>query len=152
MQRAREFSLFLKTARIAEPGCDEGISFGLPACGPVVPTAGSHNSSALLFFFPVFFFSLLVFSLKGLRAGSEQGEGIVLKPLLLDTEFMNVFCVYVFVHAYGCFGRYLTLAHPHVGAEDENCSAIIIYCTGYFGVCLCDGVKRSFCPKETERG
>lgn len=122
MQRAREFSPFLKTARITGPGCDEGISFGLPARGPVVPTAGSHNSFALLFFscFFFLFLSLLVFSLKGLRAGSEQGEGSVLKPLLLDTEFMHVFCVYVFVHAYGCLGRYLTVAHPHEGAEDEN--------------------------------
>lgn len=66
--------------------------------GPVVPTAGSHNSAA---FFQFFFFSPCLL-LNGLRAGSQQREGIMLKPLLLDTEFMYVFCVYVFVHAYGC--------------------------------------------------
>lgn len=60
--------------------------------------------TALLFsFFPFVFFSFLVFSLTGLRDGSEQGEGIVLKLLLLDMEFMFVFCVYVFVHAYGVY-------------------------------------------------
>lgn len=74
-ERARELSLFLKTARIAGPGCDEGISFGLPARGPVVPTAGSHNSSALLFF-SCFFFSFspcLLF--KGIEGWFRTGGG-----------------------------------------------------------------------------
>lgn len=53
-------------------GCDEGISFGLPARGPVVPTAGSHNCAAFLFF-SCFFSPCLL--LKGIVGCFRTGGG-----------------------------------------------------------------------------